>query len=519
MVVSSLAGCMGSDDSADDSAVTELENEITMQDDKIAELEAEVATLTTQHQEAMAELATVQSTLQTTQTSLDSAEANATIHQAEISSLEAMRDMAQAEVSMLYELMSNMSDQSNETVESMALQITQLNQHMSNLSSMLNASYDRHQENATLVSQLTVERDNLQVAFDQANNTIAGYLQDAADAQAMAEFQDHVDGIIQATALDSESNGDPRVTITNNGLSTHFSYTSNITEEHTIYVEICNSSDTWEFNFDGKLFQAATGLTWVSMESSADIRNYAYRISSIDTHGFNLYGCYILQTPVSSNQFNTTFSYPNLNLFEYSPDFQDMDLYMTVCKQNDCPQTDDWRSPYNGFDHGQIRPHYFLGGNVIPVTITGELPCTIGFMASAGSSCQPPACTDVMQDVGSGTYVIDCESVALGESPYGPTNYTIVNATTIFFEQNGYGDSEIYICDAGASAYLSTGAWGTADVYILGLGSSEERSHTFTTGNPNSGILSTSSGGTFNYKLGAWSDISLLDWNDPDGAC
>ena len=172
MIASSLAGCMGTDDSA----VTELENEITMQDEKIADLEAEVATLTTQHQDAVAELATVQSTLQTTQTSLDSAEANASMHLAEISSLEGERDMAQSEISMLNELMSNMSDQSNETIEGMALQIAELNQHMSNLSSMLNESYDRHQENATLVSQLTAERDNLQVALEQANNTIAGYI-------------------------------------------------------------------------------------------------------------------------------------------------------------------------------------------------------------------------------------------------------------------------------------------------------------------------------------------------------
>ena len=114
--------------------------------------------------------------LQTTQTSFaDSAEANATgIKQKSL--LEAERDMAQAEISILYELMSNMSDQSNETFESMALQITELNQHMSNLSSMLNASYDRHQENVTLVSQLTAERDNLQVALEQANNTIASLL-------------------------------------------------------------------------------------------------------------------------------------------------------------------------------------------------------------------------------------------------------------------------------------------------------------------------------------------------------
>ena len=51
-------------------------------------------------------------------------------------------------------------------------------------------------------------------------------------------------------------------------------------------------------------------------------------------------------------------------------------------------------------------------------------------------------------------------------------------------------------------------------MFILGLGSSDEINHAYTAGNPNSGILETSSGGTFKYKLGAWSDLSLLDWND-----
>ena len=100
MVASSLAGCMGSEDSADNSGIM-VQNEIMMQDDKIAELEAEVATLTNQHQEAPAELATVQSELQMTQTRLDSAEANATMHQAEISSLEAeLRHASQITCSM-----------------------------------------------------------------------------------------------------------------------------------------------------------------------------------------------------------------------------------------------------------------------------------------------------------------------------------------------------------------------------------------------------------------------------------
>ena len=181
MVASSLAGCMGSEDSADNSGITELQNEITMQDEKIAELEAEVATLTTQHQDAVAELATVQLTLQSTQTSLDSAEANATMHQAEISSLEAERNTAQAEISMLYELMSNMSNQSNETFESMALQIAELNQHMSNLSSMLNESYDRHQENSTLVTNylnqiqsLNQQLIELTIAYEDASWAVGG---------------------------------------------------------------------------------------------------------------------------------------------------------------------------------------------------------------------------------------------------------------------------------------------------------------------------------------------------------
>ncbi len=152
MISMPFAGCIGGDDTVDDSAVTELENEIVMQDNKIAELEAEIANLTIENQQALTDLAAVQSTLQTTQTSLYSAEANVTMHQAEISSLEAERDMAQAEISMLYELMSNMSDQSNETFESVALQIADLNQHMSNLSDMLNESYDRHQENSTLAA-------------------------------------------------------------------------------------------------------------------------------------------------------------------------------------------------------------------------------------------------------------------------------------------------------------------------------------------------------------------------------
>ena len=517
MVASSLAGCMGTDDSTDDSGVTELENEITMQDEKITELEAEVATLTTQHQDAVAELATVQSTLQTTQTSLGSAEANATMHQAEISHLEAERDMAQAEISMLYELMSNMSDQSNETFESMNLYIAELNQHMSNLSSMLNESYDRHQENATLVSQLTAERDNLQVALEQANNTIAGYLQDAADAVASAELQDHVDGIIGATALDPKTNGDPQVSITNNGLSTQFTYTSNISEQHTIYIEFCNISLSGHWGEEA--FDFATGEDW-SLKNGGwgeTRHNYAYRIASINPNSVYTYGCMILQTPVSSSQFNATLTYPNLDLFNNSI-VTDGELYISVCRVGDCPHSNDYYVPYDGFYPGTVLPHYFSEGEVIPVKINGELPCTLGFITDAGGSCQqPPTCTDRMLNLVSGIYSSDCQSVLIENQVSETTNHTLPNASLIFFDVGTYGDSTIYVCDVNADAYFHASAYGTIDVYILGLGTSNE--HHVTTSYQNSGSITTSTGGSFHWDISAYADISFLDWTDPDGVC
>ena len=173
MIAASLAGCMGGEDTTNDSTVSELENEVAMQDDKIAELELEVENLESQHQDAMAEITTIQFTLQTTQTSLNSAEANTTMHLADISLLESEKNIANSEILMLNELIINMSDQSNETIDDFITQIVELNQNLSSLSSLLNQSYLQLQENATLVSQLTAECQALQSALTQANNTIA----------------------------------------------------------------------------------------------------------------------------------------------------------------------------------------------------------------------------------------------------------------------------------------------------------------------------------------------------------
>ena len=516
MIVSSLAGCIG----GDDSAVTELEDEITDKDEQIAGLEALVESLEAQHQQAVSDLTSVQSTLQTTQTSLESAEANSSMHLAEIGTLQSERDSANSQISMLYELMSNMSDESNETFENMTSQLAELNLQMSNLSMMLNESYARHQENVTLVGQLTVERDSLQAALNQANNTIAvyeqtiaDYEQDAVDAQELAALQAHVLGIIGADALDPKTNGDPQIMITNNGLSTQFNYTSNITEQHRIYVEFCGDS---YFDYQDERFETATGLTWTDGYYDG-AENTAFRYPGILNGLFGFDRCYVLKTDLSENQFNTTFSYPQLGILESDTE----DLYISVCKQYECNLDDDWYEPAGGFQTDQIRPHYLMGGNVIPVTIDGEIPCTLGFTTANGNSCEPPSCTDALSNAGSGAYVMDCESVIIGEAYGASTNHTILNATTIFHLQGYGGTSDIFVCDASATAYFDTGYDGTVDVYILGLGTSDERHISWTSGSSNTGSLTTSSGGTFTWgdPLGYQSDISFLDWTDPDGVC
>ena len=516
MMVSSLAGCIG----GDDSAVTELEDEITDKDEQIAGLEALVESLEAQHQQAVSDLTSVQSNLQATQTSLESAQANTSMHLAEIGTLQSERDSANSQISMLYELMSNMSDESNETFENMTSQLADLNLQMSNLSMMLNESYARHQENVTLVGQLTVERDNLQAALNQANNTIAiyeqtiaDYEQDAVDAQELAALQAHVLGILGADALDPKTNGDPQIVITNNGLSTQFTYTSNITEQHRIYVEFCGDS---YFDYEDERFETATGLTWT--DGFGDLaENTAFRHPAILAGNFYSEQCYVLKTDLSENQFNTTFSYPHLGLLELDTE----DLYISVCKQYECNLDNDWSVPGGGFNPGQILPHYLMGGNVIPVTIIGDVSCTLGFTTLNGNSCEPPSCTDTHFSVSSGTYAMDCGSIIIEEFPYASANYTLLNATMLFFFQDAYGHSEVYVCDASATAYFDTGSDGTVDVYILGLGTSDERHISHSIGSPNAGSFTTSSGGAFTWgdPLAWGSDISFIDWTDPDGVC
>ena len=161
-----------------------------------------------------------------------------------------------------------------------------------------------------------------------------------------------------------------------------------------------------------------------------------------------------------------------------------------------------------------------MGGNVIPVSITGEMSCTLGFVTSAGGTCQPPACTDSFYDLGSGTYVLDCEAVLIHEAT-GKQQFYIVECINNFFMQGGSVNSEIYVCNPSADAFFKTGGSGTMDVYIFALGTTNERHVSWASGSSNKGSITTSTGGTFAWggshfsdTLSYSSDISFLHWSD-----
>jgi len=155
----SLAGCIGNGDS--DDAVSELEVEIDEKDDKITSLEAELANLTAQNSQAEADLAAAQAEIAAKQVELDialsglnSTQANASMLQSQIAMLENERDSVIEQSNELAEALSNLSDDSNETIQIMMNQIEQLNLEYNNISGILNESYMRLQENQTLLGQL-----------------------------------------------------------------------------------------------------------------------------------------------------------------------------------------------------------------------------------------------------------------------------------------------------------------------------------------------------------------------------
>ena len=113
-----------------------------------------------------------------------------------------------------------------------------------------------------------------------------------------------------------------------------------------------------------------------------------------------------------------------------------------------------WEIPYNGHAPGQVLPHYFMGGDVVPVTVVGELPCTLESwpMPEVLVNHRPaPMSSTVLEAV---IYALDCESVLVHEADSKTTVHTMLNASSIFYDQGVSGDSVIYVCDPNVGCVL-----------------------------------------------------------------
>ena len=210
-----------------------------------------------------------------------------------------------------------------------------------------------------------------------------------------------------------------------------------------------------------------------------------------------------------------------MGLFETNLYDGDSELYISVCTGEEytgaCPYRGDW---FLSYPIDYISTHYFVAGDIIPVTIVGELPCTLGFVQNPSGSCQPPVCTDVRNRVANGVYVIEnCEVVSINTKTYETNvNHTLSNVSTFFYNVNLYGEAELYVCDAEADAYLDLEAYGSLDVHILYLGEDNEDTISTST-STNQGSLVTPPGGLFEWDIDSFADFSINHWTDPDGVC
>jgi hypothetical protein len=173
--------------------------------------------------------------------------------------------------------MSNMSDQSNETYESMILYIAELNLHVSNLSAMLNESDLRHHENVTLVDSLTTQQSVLSAELSNITSQLSvadltiRQLRDEI-SRLSYEGEDYFLGLLNGSEpstkfrdlnsvmLNPIHYGSPTLTIENQGFETYMNYSTSMNRSHTLWFELCNSSihdgSTW--------FPRALGINYTS---------------------------------------------------------------------------------------------------------------------------------------------------------------------------------------------------------------------------------------------------------------
>ena len=509
--------------------VSELESQMQAQDAFISALQSELSNISNQHNSTLSSYEALQSEHSFVQAQLASAEYNATAHESQIISLGTQLDLANNHIAMLNELMSNTSNTTNESFVQMSNQMAQMNEHISNLSALLNYSTARHQENVSLVSQLTIERDSLSSALNQtnaaliaANVTIAGYEQMIAQAQADAELQSSAWGLMSATVLPPSSNGAPSIVMSGTGAETTFQYNSSLQDEHWIMVEFCNVSmtddDHMEFVYNW-IFDRALNQDF----SEEDNRS---RRATWSGYEFEPNECIFFTEYVGSNQYNTSWSFPYFGMMTDLSNSWIGEFEMTV---NVCTSEYRWQQgceiANHDFDDDQFGPEYSLSiddhplhaSRFIPVSVSGD-PCAWNWSTSGINACGvPDDCTE-RSDWQSGPFISDCASVFIfDDNAYGSDNATLLNASLAMIYQDGaYSTQDVFVCVVDADILVVNEVYNELNVYVRGFGTSNAVN---ITGNHAEGTVSGELGAQVSYSNGLYSDINIHHWTDPNGIC
>ena len=112
----------------------------------------------------------------------------------------------------------------------------------------------------------------------------------------------------------------------------------------------------------------------------------------------------------------------------------------------------------------------------------------------------------------------DCKSVFLhNKDPYVENTVTLLNASTALIYQEGvYNTQDVFVCVAAAEIFMKYTYESKVNLYVRGLGESNELSETSAY---TYGIVEGDSGSVIRYYNEYYGELNIRDWDDPNGIC
>ena len=154
-----------------------------------------------------------------------------------------------------------------------------------------------------------------------------------------------------------------------------------------------------------------------------------------------------------------------------------------------------------------VNPEYYGSGFVSNAVSQGE------WNGYGNLRDDPTKCWTVRYIAGGNT---DCESVYFSEGmSYESSTTVATNAKEGFFVSNtAYNDRILYLCQSDVSFHINLDYYSDMIVYVKDLGAQNE-----VVTSDSSGTIVGDYGADITYMVDSGSNLEILDWNDPDGAC